>query len=496
MNGVQQVVEELRRRGFLIRTIHAMDFPLRSVVSDSRKVSSGDLFCCVPGAHVDGHEYAAQSVARGATALLCERLPEGLPHDFPILIVKDSRRAMGVAAAVVAGQPSNRLTMVGVTGTNGKSTTTYMIRSIMNRRGQTGLMGTICYDDGDQVVEANRTTPEGPDIQSYLANMVNKGCHGCVMEASSHGLEQGRLEGCLFDVGVFTNLTSEHLDYHGDMESYFQAKNLLFESYIKPGGRAIINLDDPYGRRLASGIPSALTYSMEGREASVSARSISLSDRGVSFDLLMDEMILPMVVPIIGRYNVANVLAAVTASLALKYDRDEVLEGLRTLPQIPGRMERFAFVDGPCAVVDYAHSTDALKNLLDAVSEICRGRIISVFGLGGDRFRDNRWAMGEVAASMADHLVLTMDNPRSEEPEAIVQDILKGVKMIPNASWEIVLDRSQAIRRALDQAELGDIVVISGKGPERYILVGDTKIPYNDAQEVQRWGEDRGLSWT
>ncbi len=468
---------------------------IKRVIFDSRKATKGDLFCCVPGVHSNGYDFAGAAVDSGASALMCADSPNE-NWGVPVLVVKDVRRAMGRASSLVNGDPSSKMTMVAVTGTNGKSTTSYMIRSIMETKGRTGLLGTIQYHNGVKALRADRTTPEGPDIQDILAEMVSCGCHGCVMEASSHGISQGRLESIEFDAAVFTNLTPEHLDYHGDMDSYFKVKSLLFKKYMKADGKKIFNLDDPYGRILAGEYGSeAVSFGIASSDAVVSAKNLQLYTDGVVFDLSIDGKTSQVQLPFLGKYNVSNALAASATAFALGFSSADILEGLSRVPTVPGRMERYSLDNGVCAVVDYAHTPDALKNLLKACREVCSGRLISVFGLGGERFKGNRWMMGEIAAEMADHVVLTMDNPRGEAPEAIVEDILIGVNKVPGASHETVIDRGRAVETALDQASSGDMVVISGKGPEDYILMKGEKFPYSDADAIRRWAKNKGVSW-
>ncbi|SMG10008.1 UDP-N-acetylmuramoyl-L-alanyl-D-glutamate--2,6-diaminopimelate ligase [Dethiosulfovibrio salsuginis] len=490
--SLKTVAEGLKIKGFLKDIVGDEQTIIEGVAFDSRNLKKGDLFCCVVGDNTDGHLFAEDAIRSGAVALMCSRIPTSV--SVPVLLVEDVRRAMGLVSSLLEGDPCRSMTLVSVTGTNGKSTTTYMIRSIMSQRLKVGLLGTIEYHDGDRSFKADRTTPEGPDIQALLGRMVVSGCDGCVMEASSHGISQGRLEGLSFDVAVFTNLTQEHLDYHGDMESYFKAKTDLFDSYMKDDSSKIFNLDDRYGRALHSRFPDGISYGIAS-DADVRADNLSLGVDGIGFDLTIEGSTSPVRIPIIGRYNVSNALAAAAACWSIGFSREEIVTGLEMLPAVPGRMERFVFDNGLCAVVDYAHSPDALENLLRSLRELCKGKLISVFGLGGERFRDNRWTMGEIAAKMADHLVLTMDNPRGEDPEDIVEDILTGVRKIPDASFEIVIEREKAVQIALDLGGAGDIVAISGKGPESYILIKGRKIPYSDSQAVVSWAGSRKRDW-
>ncbi|MDR1740561.1 MAG: UDP-N-acetylmuramoyl-L-alanyl-D-glutamate--2,6-diaminopimelate ligase [Synergistaceae bacterium] len=453
------------------------DADVSGVVSDSRKVAPGCVFCCVSGERSDGHDYAASARASGAAALVCER---PVDTDLPYILVKSTRAVMGELAAAVYSHPASRLLMVGVTGTNGKSTTTYIMRSILQAAGiKTGLLGTIIESDGVTERDASRTTPESCDVQAMLRAMVDNGCGACVMETSSHGLALGRLFGSKFDIAVFTNLHPEHLDFHGDMESYFQAKRLLFTSFMKEGAVIAANSDDPYGRRLLSELPSS-SLSLSQRGFGIAdAVGLALTQSGASFKLAD----LAMESPLFGRFNVYNVLAAATALSGFVPD-EAIALGVRRVPQVPGRMERHSLPNGACCLVDFAHTPEALRSVLTAARDIAGGRLISVFGHGGGRYKENRPALGRVAASLADMVIVTSDNPRDEDPAAIAGAIVEGIGTAPH---KVILNRKEAVFTALDIAGPGDVVVLSGKGPEKFLLVGDKKIPYSDAETVEEW---------
>lgn len=498
--SISLVVDDLRKDGCLIDSVFCGDKLISGISYDSRKIEKGDLFCCVPGVHNDGHKYALSAISCGASALMTEKPMPEIPGDFPLIIVKDVRKAMGIAAASLLQHPVENLSMIAITGTNGKSTTTYMLRSILQRAGiKAGLMGTILYDDGVDSVAADRTTPEGPDVQKILARMVENKLPCCVMEASSHGIVQGRLAGCAFNIAGFTNLTEEHLDYHGDIDSYFEAKYTLFSEYLKSDSVAVLNVDNFYGRKIAERLKrkgtKCITYAINS-EADFKACNVVSEVKGITFDLKIDNKSHVINLPLIGLYNVENALLAAASSFAMEIPLEIIADGLSFAPTVPGRMEKYGFNGGPCAVVDYAHTPDALCNLLSSLRPVCKGSLVSVFGLGGERFRENRWNMGEIAATLADKMIITMDNPRGEKPEAIAEDVLKGVRKVSGgAVWQVVLDRKEAVRKALGEASEEDIVVISGKGPENYILIGSEKIPYSDSETVVEWGTERGLSW-
>ncbi len=406
---------------------------------------------------------------------------------------------MGKLASALRGNPSSRMRMVAVTGTNGKSTSTYMIRSILERAGQkTGLLGTIVYDDGQGPREADRTTPEADELQEHLASMVENGCEACVMEASSHGLEQGRLGGCLFDAVAFTNLTPEHLDYHGDMERYFRAKESLFDVYTKDGWVGTANGDDPYGRRIARERRGrVLPFSLNGEEeGTLRASILDQSPEGTRISLSWpDGEYTPLLeLPLLGRYNVENALTALGVAEGLSIPREIALRGLRETPPVPGRMERIPLASRVACVIDYAHSPDGLEKVLTALRVACPGKLWAVFGHGGNRYVPHRPRLGAIAARLADRIVLTSDNPRNEDPSAIAGQIAEGVRASGrDVPMEIIVDRGEAIRFALDRAEPGDLIALTGKGPERFIVYDDRRIPFEDRRCVLEWAESKGV---
>jgi UDP-N-acetylmuramoyl-L-alanyl-D-glutamate--2,6-diaminopimelate ligase len=473
---------------------------IKRITHHTSRVSDGALFCCLPGTRHDGHDFAQAALGNGAVALLCER---ALDIEIPQILVTDARRAMACLASFHNGFPGDKLKMVALTGTNGKSTTTYLMRSVLEKAGiPSGLLGTIVYHDGGGETLADRTTPESDEIQEWLARMVANGCKACVMEASSHGLEQGRLWGCLFDAVGFTNLTPEHLDFHGEMETYFQAKRKLFTEFTRGEWVGAANADDPFGKRLIAEFGGrVIPYGLndEGLET-VRARLLAMSLRGIALDILFPggKEVRKLNIPLTGRYNVYNSLSAAALAWGLGIGEDAIATGLEKSPQVPGRLERYLFENGVCCIIDYAHSPDALRNVLQTLRELVNGnqKIWSVFGMGGERYAPNRPLMGEVASELADELVITMDNPRSEDPAAIALDIASGLlhgKRLGGHS--VLLDRPEAIRFALDHAAPGDIVLVSGKGPEPYIIIGDKTLPYSDKQTVKDWAKARGLEW-
>ena len=448
----------------------APDVPITGLAYSSRSVSPGALFFCVRGFTSDGHAFAPEAVERGAVALVCER-PLGL--GVPEVVVGDVRAAMGPAAARFHGDPTATLREAGITGTNGKTTTAFLLRDVLEAAGvQTGLLGTVRQVVGGSEEPVERTTPEALDLQATFKRMLDSGDRACVMEVSSHALELGRTEGIHFACKVFTNLTQDHLDFHGTMERYYAAKRLLFD---RPGP-AIVNLDDPYGRRLAGEV-DATTFGIDVSDADLRAREVRFDVRGASFTADSPEGPLELTTRLPGLFNVQNALAALGAARALGVPLETARSALAEAGRGPGRFEPVDEGQGFGVLVDYAHTPDSLENVLRAARALTDGRLHVVFGAGGDRDRGKRPLMGEVAARLADRVVVTSDNPRSEDPEAIVDAIIEGA----GSGAERDLDRRRAIALALEGAEAGDVVVIAGKGHEQgQEFEGGRKEPFDD----------------
>jgi UDP-N-acetylmuramoyl-L-alanyl-D-glutamate--2,6-diaminopimelate ligase len=467
------------------------DPEITGLAYDSRHVKPGDLFFCVVGAKSDGHDFLPDAVARGAAAAIVER---ELPHlPVPALLVENARAAMPKVAADFFGYPSRKLALVGVTGTNGKTTTTYLVEAIARAANRgTGVIGTLGARINDDELPGERTTPESPDLQGLLAAMVEADDgRGMVvaMEASSHALHQGRTEGCEFDVGVFTNLTQDHLDYHPTMEDYFQAKALLFTHYPKQSGKrytGVINVDDPYGERLAtmSG-GEVITYGVE-KNATLRATDIEASATGLRFTLNTPEGSFPLKLRLGGLFNVYNSLGAMGAGRALGFDWDTILGALQAAPGVPGRFESVDAGQDFGVIVDYAHTPDGLENVLQAARALHPRRLITVFGCGGDRDRTKRPIMGRLAAELSDFVVVTSDNPRTEEPNSILDQIQAGIPADAAAQVERDVDRRKAIVRAVGEAKTGDLVVIAGKGHENYQIFADGTIHFDDREEARK----------
>jgi UDP-N-acetylmuramoyl-L-alanyl-D-glutamate--2,6-diaminopimelate ligase len=439
---------------------------------DSRRVKAGTLFFCVPGEKVDGHEFASAAVAAGAVALVVER--ELAEVDAPQVVVPDARVAMALVAARFFGDPTGELKVVGITGTNGKTTTAFLLREILEAAGmRCGLLGTVKQVVGGVEEEVERTTPEAIDLQRTSRRMLDAGDAACVMEVSSHALALHRCDAIQFDVALFTNLTQDHLDFHADMEDYFRSKRLLFEM----GPRvAIVNADDPYGRRLA-GEFECVTFSAAGGEADLAAGEVHLTARGAEFTV--DGARVKTGLP--GDFNVANALGALAAVQALGVGLDAAAKGLAASPPPPGRFEPVDEGQAFSVLVDYAHTPDSLENVLRAARRLGQGRVISVFGAGGDRDRGKRPQMGRAGAELSDLAIVTSDNPRSEDPEAIVAEVLSGID--DRGGVEVEVDRRAAIALGLARAEPGDTVVIAGKGHERgQELEGGRTLPFDDRE--------------
>ena len=447
---------------------------------DNRRVVPGTLFFCVPGFTTDGHDFAPDAVERGAAALVVQRPLELL---VPQIQVDDVRAAMALAAARFCGDPTATLPVAGITGTNGKTTTAFLLRALLEADGRPcGLLGTVKAVVGGEEREMQRTTPEAIDLQPVFRAMADAGDAACAMEVSSHALELRRVDGIHFAVALFTNLTQDHLDFHPDMEAYFAAKRRLFAGTPGAPGVRIANVDDPYGRRLAEEFADTVTFALDAPEAAYRAVDVRTGFAGSEFRVRTpDGASLDVRSPLPGRFNVANVLGAIAAARALRVGDDVVVRALADAGRVPGRFEPVDAGQDFAVLVDYAHTPDSLDNVLRAARELSEHRVLCVFGCGGDRDRGKRPLMGEIAARLADRVVVTSDNPRSEPPEAIIAEILAGIAVEPAATVTSDVDRRRAIARAIELAEPGDVVVIAGKGHEQgQEFAGGRKEPFDD----------------
>mgnify|MGYP002784861456 CR=1 FL=1 len=450
---------------------------------DSRRVSPGQLFVALHGQRADGLTFVPQALAQGAIGIVAQApRPETLPP-VPWLVVTDARRALAVAAAAFHRHPSHDMQVIGVTGTNGKTTTAYLVASIFDAAGiPCGLLGTVGYRVGGQLRAATHTTPEAPEVQALLREMADTGCGACAMEVSSHALSLERVAGMRFAAGIFTNLTRDHLDFHEDMDAYFRAKRRLFEM-LPADAPALINLDDPRGPALVEIAGRPVTYAIN-RPADITPGPLSFSLQGLQFDVRTPRGTVRLSSSLVGRPNVYNILGAVAAATALGLSFDAVEKGIAALDGVPGRFQVVSgSKDDVTVVVDYAHTDDALRNLLETARPLASGRLITVFGCGGDRDRTKRPLMGAVAGRLSDLIVITSDNPRREDPVRIIEEIQRGITADTRRDTTRILtvvDRREAIGRAIDMARPGDLVLLVGKGHEKYQVIGSEVLPFDD----------------
>jgi len=465
------------------------------VTHDSRRVTPGAVFVALRGLKVDGGEFAPQAIASGAAAIVSERAAGG-PVDVPWIETADARMALAHLAAEFYGHPSREMQVVGITGTNGKTTTGYLMSAILEAAGlKCGLMGTVTYRLGDRSFDATRTTPEAPDVQGFMREMVAAGCGACVMEVSSHALSLRRVDGIQFAAGVFTNLTRDHLDFHAGMDDYFAAKRRLFEM-LPDDSPAVINADDPRGASLVDLVRRPVTYGIT-RPADVSPGSLSYSLDGLQFDIRSPRGSVRVRSKLVGRPNVYNILAAVAATTELGVPIAAVEQGLEQLGGVPGRFEVASGpLDDVTVVVDYAHTDDALRNLLETARPMATRRLITVFGAGGDRDRTKRPLMGMVAARLSDVVVITSDNPRSEDPNRIIDEVKRGADPeTKQSSAEVLIqpERREAILHAIGMADPGDVVLVAGKGHEKYQEIAGRTFAFDDVGVAREALEARRL---
>ena len=476
---------------------------ISSLTCDSRAVQPGSLFFALRGTHADGHGFIEKAVAAGAAAVV---LKDALyaPSGLPWIKVSDGRAAMGRMSAKFYGDPTAGKPLIGITGTNGKTTTTYLIEAILAAAGlQAAVLGTISYRFGTTAIEASHTTPESTELQKVFRHLEDAGAMAFVMEVSSHALEQKRVDGCHLDVGIFSNLTRDHLDYHGTMERYLESKCRLFTELLrpseeKPRRRAVINMDDPYGEqiRLRSACP-VITFGIKG-SCDVRPSAVASSVNGIHATLITPNGEFEFASKLLGRFNLSNILAAAAAGVALDLPLAAIKQGIENHITVPGRMERVENKAGVKCLVDYAHTEDALENVLATLKEIATGRIITLFGCAGDRDNGKRPIMGKIAATMSDMAIITSGNPRTEEPLSILEQIKAGItplalrEYLPDEleddfeekGYTIVENRHDAIRLSIRLAKAGDIVLLAGRGHEDYQIIGTTRHHFDDREEA------------
>ncbi len=466
-----------------------VDIEIEGIAYDSRQVRANYLFVALKGGQANGEDFIEDAIRRGAVAIVSE-LDCWPKRSVAHLHVENARLALAEISSAYYGHPGQHLELFGITGTNGKTTTSFMIRAILEQSNRPcGLIGTVRYEIGPRIIPASRTTPEAPDIHFMLDQMLRAQCVSAVMEASSHALDQNRVWGIPFDVGIFTNLSRDHLDYHGTMENYFNAKCQLFRNLGQLGksAAAVINIDDPWGMRIASTnglLAKIITYGEHPR-AHVQAVDIELSTEGSRFHVISPWGEIDLHVNMPGRHNVSNALAAFTATAARGVPLPDIARALRTMDSVPGRLQRFTSSNGIHVFVDYAHTDDALRRVLQTIREFNRGKTLVVFGCGGNRDTSKRPLMGAAAAQLADYVILTNDNPRLEDPLAIIADIERGIPR--GTTYEIQPDREFAIAAALARAKPGDTVLIAGKGHENYQEFAHAVTPFDDSHVVRRY---------
>jgi len=452
------------------------------IVIDSRKVKAGDVFICLEGLNVDGHNFIDSAFALGAAAIVAGKDVK-IPSSVTIVKVADTRAAMSIMAGNLHSWPSKKLKLMGVTGTNGKTSSTYFLEHVLTEAGKkTGLIGTVATKVGNEPVKtkfATSTTPDPVELQQIFGEMLSMGADSVVMEVSSHALELRKMEGLHFDVSIFTNLTQDHLDLHGTMENYAKAKARLFEISCT----SIINVDDKYGKfMIENAAEKIITYSVSS-PSDLKALNVRYTSSSVGFGLNIDSELMDFEIPIPGRFTVYNALGAIGAALSLNIPVKVIQKALKNLNGVPGRIQSIPNNKGIGVYVDYSHTPDSLENILTSVREFCTGKLIVIFGCGGDRDRKKRSIMGEIAAKLSDFAVITSDNPRSEDPEAIIAEVEAGVKPITSAYTKLT-DRKEAIFYAVNMAKAGDCVIIAGKGHENYQEFADKTIHFDDAEEA------------
>ncbi|CUO97860.1 UDP-N-acetylmuramoyl-L-alanyl-D-glutamate--2,6-diaminopimelate ligase [Clostridium baratii] len=460
-----------------------LDVSINSINYDSRKVKDGDMFVCIKGFKSDGHNFINAAINNGAKVIVCEDEAD-VKDGITLIKFKDTRKALAKIGAKYYDNPCDKLNIIGVTGTNGKTTTAFMIKNILESCNEkVGLIGTIANYIGDEKLETERTTPESLELQELFRNMVDKGVKYCVMEVSSHSLELDRVYGVDFEVGIFTNLTRDHLDFHKTFENYYKAKYKLFPR----SKTSIVNIDDKYGVRITEdlqkeNITNFITYGIKNR-ADIMAKNEKLENMDILFDLVTEDKTERVLLPIPGEYNIYNALGAISACKVLGISLEDIKEGLKHVV-VPGRCERAARGHKLHyeIIIDYAHTPDGLENILKTAREFTRGRLISVFGCGGDRDKVKRPQMGKIGTDLSDVAVITSDNPRSEEPDSIIDDIIAGIE---KDNYIRITNRHEGIEKAMEIAEEGDVIVIAGKGHETYQILNTGTIHFDEREVIE-----------
>ena len=479
---------------------------VKGISSDSRKIGKGYIFAALKGANIDGRSFIADAIANGATVILLEdgsRQLSYIPSSISRILVPDGRKALGLISARYYGHPSDKLNLVGITGTNGKTTTSYILEAIVKAEGRAcGVIGTINYRFAGKNIPATNTTPEPSELHRILADMLDAGTTDCIMEVSSHAIDQERIAGCSFDTVVFTNLTMDHLDYHGTMEEYGRVKERLFtnrstngpESGATKSISAVINIDDAFGMKMAGKLTNVLTYSLAYSLAGGDIFPLQMNETADGMTGILESPNGKIAIDsrLIGNYNLSNIMAATGAALSLGISLKSIEKGIKDFKNVPGRIERISLSKAydDCRVfVDYAHTPDALERVIKAIRPTTKGRIITLFGCGGDRDKDKRPLMGKIAILNSDFAIITSDNPRSENPSSIIAEIEKGAMNAGGSSgddYTIIADRRKAINDAAARLKSGDTLLLAGKGHEDYQIVKGERLHFDDAEEVKK----------
>lgn len=456
-----------------------VDTAVDSIACDSNEVKKDALFVAIPGTNSDGHDFISEALKCGAKVVIGEK--ELNLGDIPYIRVEDSRKALARSSAWFYGYPANRLKLIGVTGTSGKTTITYLIRAMLKEIGAySGVIGTIGYVINDRTLPASYTTPESLKLNQLFVQMLKKNVEYIVMEVSSHSLKQHRVEGLKFEVGIFTNLTQDHLDFHKTFDDYFCSKKKLFDQ----SKSAVINADDKSGEKLLDMVDiPVMTYGIE-KNADIKAENIRVTEAGVFYDLVLKEDRYPVFYAVPGMFSVYNSLAAIATGITMGFPIDSIINAVKKVKGVPGRFELIKNSHDFVVIVDYAHKPDGLKNVLSTIKEFCTGKIITVFGCGGDRDRGKRPIMGRISSELSDFTIITSDNPRSENPETIIEEIESGVI---GDNYEKIINRREAIKRGIFMAKKGDVVLIAGKGHENYQILGNKIIHFDDKEIAEEY---------
>ncbi|MBI5327918.1 MAG: UDP-N-acetylmuramoyl-L-alanyl-D-glutamate--2,6-diaminopimelate ligase [Deltaproteobacteria bacterium] len=495
------------------RIVGNPEIPIEGIAYDSRQVGKDFLFAAIKGVHLDGAHFIHDAVKHGAAAILAEKAAD---TNITQVVVPDAREAMAKLSSLFYEEPSQKMTLIGVTGTNGKTTITYLVESIFRAAGfHAGVVGTINYRYADKIFNAPHTTPEAPDLQRVFKEMVDNNVTCCVMEVSSHSLAQKRVDGSRFIGSVFTNLTQDHLDYHKTMDEYFESKSRLFTDFVakEESGFSVINMDDPWGKKLLHckfqiANCKFIGYSLK-QDTEIQPAKTLFSEKGIEAILNTPSGSVKISSPLLGEYNLQNIMAAVGVGIGLGLDKQAIEQGITNLKRVPGRLERIISDDGFQAVVDYAHTGDALERALNTLRPLTKGRLITIFGCGGDRDRGKRPIMGEIATRLSNFTIITSDNPRSEDSMEIIKEIESGIKDCPRISdlkseirnlkseiakgYTVIPDRLEAIKTAVNMAAPQDIILVAGKGHEDYQIIGSKKFPFDDTKEIRKAMEQRDI---